>query len=308
VIPAHSPNQPPELRARTLGEMLDAAMKIVGSNLKSLVPMAAGLVLPFQILIALVVVNAIKQPIFVKEGTKVRFIAPSAGQLGVLGGTLLLTFLATLVVTGALTWFVAEYYVGRKPTAGEAIRYALKHLPKLVLFSFAQILPFVLLTTVVLVLAFTITSNIFSLILFVLLLPVSIWLYIALSMTVPVLIVERLGLWAGMKRSVDLVKQYWWKVFGTLLVTGFLVGTFSSAVQRVVQSLLNSLGGDNKGFEFVWIAIAGTLATALITPISAAMSTLLYADLRIRKEGFDLEVLSASMPGPPSSFNSPGQL
>jgi hypothetical protein len=288
--------------------MLDAAMKIVGSNLKSLVPMAAGLVLPFQILIALVAVNTASKLVVVTEGSAtLRLKGPTAGQWGVLGGTILLTFLATLVVTGALTWFVAEYYVGRKPTAGESIRYALRRLPKLVLFSLAQVLPFALLSGVVLFLALTVKGSI-SLIMFVILIPVAMWLYISLSMTVPVLVIERLGVWAGMKRSVDLVKQYWWKVFGTLIVTGILVGIFSAVVQNVVQSLLNSLGGNNKGFEFVWIAIAGTLATALTTPISAAMSTLLYADLRIRKEGFDLEVLSAAMANPSSPSSSAGQL
>jgi hypothetical protein len=45
----------------------------------------------------------------------------------------------------------------------------------------------------------------------------------------------------------------------------------------------------------VWLSVAGTVAAAITTPVSAAIAVLLYMDLRIRKEGFDLEVLSASL-------------
>jgi hypothetical protein len=40
------------------------------------------------------------------------------------------------------------------------------------------------------------------------------------------------------------------------------------------------------------------LVSLLLTPISAIAVTLLYYDFRIRKEGFDLEILSQSIAGP----------
>src|SRR3954447_24624607 len=52
MIPAMPP--PPELRPRTLGEILDASVKIWGSNLRLLIPLAAAVELPFQFISALV--------------------------------------------------------------------------------------------------------------------------------------------------------------------------------------------------------------------------------------------------------------
>ncbi len=52
------------------------------------------------------------------------------------------------------------------------------------------------------------------------------------------------------------------------------------------------------GSELLGLVIT-TVVTALIYPILPIVTTLLYYDLRIRAEGYDLEVLSGQLDGPP---------
>jgi Membrane domain of glycerophosphoryl diester phosphodiesterase len=295
MIPASTTKAPPELKARSLGEMIDAAIKIVGNNAKILMPMAAVMVLPFQVVAAIATISAQEdvKTLTAGETTKI-----SNATIGALAASGILGLLGTVVVTGALTWFVAEYYVGRTPTAGEAVRLGLRRTPATigsyilsVLASIVIAIPAIVFIGIGAAADSTLLIVIGAIALFV----AFFWLFIRLSCAVPAIIVERLGAAASLKRSFALVKGFFWKVLGTLLVTNFLIGIVAAVISAVITGVLGALGGGNKGFAFVWQAIAGTVAAAITTPVSAAVAVLLYIDLRIRKEGFDLEVLSASL-------------
>jgi len=56
-----------------------------------------------------------------------------------------------------------------------------------------------------------------------------------------------------------------------------------------------SLGTGNSAYVS---SILNSAVTILLSPVSAIAVTLLYYDFRIRKEGFDLEMLSRSVGGP----------
>ena len=284
--------------------MIDAAMKIVGNNIRVLFPMAAALVLPFQILTALATIS-ITDDITTnidEDPNSLNSIKISSAQLGGLGAATVLTLISTVVVTGALTWFIAEYYVGRTPKAGPAIRYAIRRTPatigSYIVTGVGSIL--VAIPSVVLIVIGVVASAWPLVVLGAIIAFVAIfWFFIRVSAAVPALIVEKLGPISSVKRSFGLVKGYWWKVFGTLMVTQILIGIVSGVLSSVISGILDKLGGDNEGFRFLWLAIAGTVSAGLTTPVTAAMSVLIYLDLRIRKEGFDLEVLANSLDAPP---------
>lgn len=305
VIPASSPNQPPELRARTLGERIDAAIKIVGANFKVLFPMAAAMVLPFQLVIALSTVSIVDNISTTKPGELPKF---TSQQLGAGGVSVVLGLLATVVVTGALTWFIAEFYVGRLPKAGAALSFALKRTPATIgsyivatigaVIAGIPAIALLIVGALMKLAAVVVVAIIAWLLIFL-------WFFIRVSTAVPAIIVEKLGPIASVKRSFRLTKGCWWKVFGSLIVTSFLTGIVAQVLSTVINGILGLLGGDNKGFEFIWIALAGTVSTAVTTPVAAAMAVLMYLELRIKKEGFDLEVLAASLGAPSPTAPSP---
>jgi hypothetical protein len=94
------------------------------------------------------------------------------------------------------------------------------------------------------------------------------------------------------QRSWELVKGNRGKVF---LI--FLVIVVIQVLVQIGIGLVSAIGF-GPGNASVLTSIMENLVSLLLTPISAIAVTLLYYDFRIRKEGFDLEILSQSIAGP----------
>ena len=112
--------------------------------------------------------------------------------------------------------------------------------------------------------------------------------------------------------SAGLVKGTWWRVFGIMLAISVISFMIAFILQTSYALLLSALGGgtgaedttlwetlrllyiptpDDVGWAFYSIQRLGTSVIAGLTmPIGAIGSTLLYFDLRIRKEAFDIEM------------------
>ena len=130
--------------------------------------------------------------------------------------------------------------------------------------------------------------------------------------TVLVLFEER-SAWAALKRSNDLVEGTWWRVCGIAVAIYALGIAIQNILELTIGSILILTGVAEKTtfMEFLGQvfmdarspAQIGLLAyviqelisgatNAFVVPISSIGITLLYFDLRIRKEGFDIEMLA----------------
>ena len=81
----------------------------------------------------------------------------------------------------------------------------------------------------------------------------------------------------------------------------------------VVRSILLvgvEAGEDSDVLVLALTALGGILGLALGTPLQAAVLAVVYFDLRVRKEGFDLELLARRVgvepPGSPPDDRAPG--
>ena len=93
-------------------------------------------------------------------------------------------------------------------------------------------------------------------------------------------LVEGVGPREALSRSSDAVSGNWWRVVGIMFVVGLISG--------VVGLIL--------GFTVGFIPIVGqTIAGMLVTPILLIASTLLYYDLRVRQEGYNLETMAREL-------------
>ncbi|MBI4340519.1 MAG: zinc ribbon domain-containing protein [Chloroflexi bacterium] len=127
-------------------------------------------------------------------------------------------------------------------------------------------------------------------------LPILVFVMVAWSCYIQAVVIEGGGPMAALMRSWQLVRGSWWRIFGILLVFSLLA---------VAVALLASLPG--LGLALVstrWGDFLATLGQTLATPILYIALTLVYLDLRARKEGLSLERLAqevASAPRNPST-------
>jgi hypothetical protein len=113
---------------------------------------------------------------------------------------------------------------------------------------------------------------------------------------------ERLPLRAAITRSWSLTTGYFWKTLGTQLLVNVIVQTAAQVVTLpvsialgVVGALVNPNGGleGDIGYLVLTYVITGTIGVvfgALATVTVSAVTALIYIDIRMRKEGLDLDL------------------
>ena len=129
------------------------------------------------------------------------------------------------------------------------------------------------------------------------------------SLAAPVLVLERAGVTTAMRRSWRLVNGSAWRVLGILLLAAIItyIGQVIIAVPTGVLAGLPAQGQSSPygslpvTFAQLLISGIGTIAGgAVFYPFNAAVTALLYIDLRMRREGLDVRLAqSAAEPGAP---------
>lgn len=119
--------------------------------------------------------------------------------------------------------------------------------------------------------------------------PLAAWLGPRLSIAAPALFVERIGLGAALDRSWQLTRGAWTRTVAVIIVAylGTVVVQFAIVPIPVgVVALIPALGNDLRAALFLTI---GTVVSQLAQPLVGIGVSVLYFDLRVRREAFDLE-------------------
>jgi hypothetical protein len=231
--------------------------------------------------------------LFTATGTST--VAFNSQQFSNLLGTLSLGALGALILLpfslGAVYRAVTDVALGRPATIGVVLRETL-----------ARYWP--LLGLVGLFFVFALVWAIAELIGFVLLiLPglavfcAAIFFLVRWSLTVAAMMAEDMGPIRGLGRSWNLVKGQWWRTFGILVIVTILqtIITYALFILFGLIAALFSTGD----FQAALVQVGSTLLSALVSPITTIAVVLLYFDLRVRKEGLDLDQLAKqTSPGP----------
>ncbi len=109
---------------------------------------------------------------------------------------------------------------------------------------------------------------------------------LALSVTIPVIVVEGLGPIAAMKRSVELTDGNRSAIFGLMIVVSIMTSVFSWAVE-FVGSIIT--GGDTVSLVSSGFSLLGMGITAAL---GGAVYATLYASLREIKEGTSVDEIA----------------
>jgi hypothetical protein len=258
-----------ELRPMSLGEVLDQTFTIYRENFLlfagiTALPYLAMLAFNFALLLF-------------RQGTKTGSTA-NALSPGMIGSFLAATFGALfiyLILIGvahaATVSAVGDLYLGREASVRTSYEQAKG--------SFGSVI-------VVMILSFLV----FVMGCFFLFIP-GIYLACRLAVSVPATVVEKNSPVASMQRSMELTKENAWPMFLLLLLV-FVIEMVVGGLLQLPGTVLTFMALAAKQQPSVLVAVYNYIAQfasqVLVGPIGTISASLMYYNLRVKKEGFDI--------------------
>ena len=201
----------------------------------------------------------------------------------------MLYVLAALVVSmlmqGALIHAVSHRYVKGVASVGKAYAFAW---PRLLLLIGARILAGLVLLAICAVgigldlvlrnMAGLPGLGVFGIIVFGCLMA---YLAVRWAFIEQAVLLEKCGPLSALSRSSAHVEEHWWRIFGIMLLIGLIIGGIAFILSLIFTLTLPALGS--------------LIIQMLTAPFTAIITTLLYFDIRVRKEGYRLSDLADAL-------------
>ncbi len=269
-----------QLHPMGIGEILDVAIKLYRRNAWTLIRIVLVIVVPVTIVANLIQVSATPSNLNPQFGFS-SFTSTSNNTVsghdavtlfvGILVA-LALTWVGSLVATGATFKALAGSFVGEQPEWRSSLGFAARRIHSLVWVS--------------------LLGGFLTIVGFILLIIPGIYLGIAFTVAVPALLSENLRGSKALARSRRLVKGRWWPTLGLVILGSLLAGVVNSALVGLAVGVAAEGANASTVLGFTVSTTASILAKAITTPFTAAYVTVLYFDLRVRREAFDLQLLA----------------
>jgi len=265
---------PVPLKPLTMSDLLDGSWAIIKARPRTVFMITAAVVIPTQIVVALLQRGFARSLDFTTLFTSSSFSTGARGPT--LGNTAMaylgiaLSSLSYFFLGGAIAKLVSAWYAGSDLTPKDALLASLRKGPVFVAAFFLLLVPKVVSVALCYIGAF------FVIPLFML--------------TVPAIMIEDLGPIAGARRSWNLVSRRLLPCIGIWFV-GWFVEFMVNQVLSIIPQVLSQFTPE---IVSEVLTPAGNAFARLVTaPVVVGMSVLLYLDLRIRTEGLDLELDAA---------------
>jgi hypothetical protein len=270
----------PQLRPLSVGEILDAGFRLLRYRFWTLV---LSVLVP---IVPLTIVATILQASTDENAYDLNSSATTSDSGASLVGALLggvLQGAAIALAIAACIKVISAAYLGERAGVGDSLRYGMSRILALI--------GAYLLTVLILIPGFI-----------ALIIP-AIFLAVKLSVTFPAVIVERAGPPTAIRRSFNLTRGNWWRVFAVVVVVFLIAAVINFALTGV---LIPALLADD--VSEVTVAVLDTILSiitfAITYPLWASVLTVLYYDLRVRNEGFDLQLLAQGVGADTSRFET----
>ena len=259
--------RPLPLRQMGIGELIDAAITLYRAEWKVLMGIVAFVLVPLTFIEAYVTrffVDPLASPLLSPDTLNTALLV--TGVIVLVQFAFVQPFLVAAVARAA-----TNVYLGEPVGIGSTYRFALSRVPAILWIS--------ILTLLALLAGFLL-----------LVLPAFL-VFVRLSFAAIVLVVEGHRGTKAVGRSWRLAKGHFWRLFGALILAMLIAGIVSAIVAIPGELIATALGP--QGWPV--LALGNSLAVVLVTPFSTLIIVLLYFDLRIRKEGFDIEVMTQEL-------------
>ncbi|MGP0101680.1 MAG: YciC family protein [Solirubrobacteraceae bacterium] len=186
--------------------------------------------------------------VFVFTGIVSALLVAASPALALLA--VLISLVAITLFTGMVVQLVADVQDGRRDASpGQLLQAATPVLGQLILVG--------------------IVAGIGIVVGFILIIVPGLILITIWSVAAPVVVLERPGVFAALRRSRELVRGNGWQVFGVILVLYILVGVVSILIEGAAES-----AGSGAGI------VVRVIVGVLTAPLSALAASVLYFELR----------------------------
>lgn len=312
------------LRPLSIGDIYQGAFASIKTNARTMFGFTAallGVVLVISIATNYAIINLVLPNYLSPSSPYAAVFTSLSGSFSQLGGSLL-QVLATVLLSGLIVVAVSRSVLGRVASSKEVWeRTKSKFLPLIGLNIIISIISGLMMIIGIAVFFALLASaastantdreflqdlSIMLVGLFILMVIsalVGSYLSIKFSVASPAMVLENLGVFAAIGRSWSLTRGNFWRLFGinilTAVITSMVAGIFvgiadalgaifivvgSSSPEDVIASLNTT---------YILVMVMSTIAQLLILPFTSSVNALLYIDLRMRKEGLDVELRNA---------------
>ncbi len=276
-----------QLRPLSIGEVLDAAIKLYTNNAAALWKIVAVLIVPVGVINQVVIAASLPAGAYVSGGNLYTpngtLGTPAAGSIT----QIVLSVIAGVIIQGALALSLVDAYIGHPVDWLHSIRESAGRLGALLWLS--------------------IIAGIGVVLGFIALIIPGVWLVVMWCVAVPALMFEHVSGFKALGRSFDLVRGRWWPTFAALFVAALMLFVILFLVTLVVGGIESALSVDSIGLWLVLNWLGAVLADLFALPFIAAVIAVMYIDLRVRKEALDLELLAGTVgrtAGEPEPFST----
>jgi hypothetical protein len=296
------------------GEIMDGAFQTIRRNAKTMF----GSALIVQAIrgalsgVATLGLLGVAQPPvggFTSQDEATRYFGPVFGVFAGIMGVSLLAMVLSSILQGVMAIPVARSALNRPTGFKQMWSLARSRIWPLVGFAFLMLAGSLLFFVVLFLLAALILTGLGPVGL-PLVLPLGLgaavvyaWVYTKLLVAPAAVTIEELGVFAGLRRSWTLTARNWWRIFGITLLVGFMVGVIAQVIQiplSLASGGITAVFSPHAGVEQVTttsivLLMVSLVIAALVGAVGFAFQTsvaaLIYMDLRMRRDGLDLELL-----------------
>jgi hypothetical protein len=130
----------------------------------------------------------------------------------------------------------------------------------------------------------------------------AVWLGTKLSMVPSAIMLERLPIGAAVRRSWSLTNGFFWRTFGIQFLVSVILNVAAQVITTPFSLIFGLAGGifaptgdqtaalATMGVSYVLLLMVSAIISAIASVVQSATTALLYIDLRMRKEGLDLQL------------------
>lgn len=312
------------LRPLSIGDIYQGAFAAIKTNTRTMFGFTAallGVVLVISIGINYLIINLVL-PNYLSPNSPYAaaftFLSSSFSQLG----GALLQALATVLLSGLIVVAVSRSVLGRVASSKEVWERTKSKLLSLIGLNILTSIISSLMMIIGIVVFFVLLASAAStaetetelfqnlgislvglLILMLASVLVSSYLSIKFSVAPPAMVLENLGVFAALGRSWRLTRGNFWRLLGINILTAiitFMVASIFLGITEALGAIFVVVGSSSPedilaslNTIYILTMVMSTIAQLLILPFTSSVNALLYIDLRMRKEGLDVELRNA---------------